>query len=158
MAGSQYVTYGVLSGLLLLCTILLSTIGDNHNLVFAQITPTPGKLASDESSPNSSTNNNYDGGSTGSPGSNNYNHEQGTTLTEQDGTTEGHGQGITPTQQDDTKEEGQITDDQGATLTEQDHTTKEQGMEHEQTNPLAEEITNKVDKILSAAGITGPAF
>lgn len=160
MTSSQHVTYGVLSGLLLFGTILLSTIGDSHNLVFAQITPAPGKSANDESSPNSSTNNNYDGGSTGSPGSNNHNHEQGTTLTEQDGTTEGHGhgQGITPTQQDDTKEKGQVTDDQGATSTQQDHTTEEQGMEHEQTNPLAEEITNKVDKILSAAGITGPAF
>jgi hypothetical protein len=157
MTGSQYVRYGVLSGLLLLCTILIGTIGDNHNLVLAQITPAPGKSANDESSPNSSTNNNYDGGSTGSPGPNNHNHEQGTTLTEQDGTTEGHGQGITPTQQDDTREELD-TDDQGATSTEQDHTTEEQGMEHEQTNPLAEEITNKVDKILSAAGITGPGF
>jgi hypothetical protein len=160
MSCSLHVTYGVLSGLLLLCTILLSTIGNNHNFVFAQITPAPGKLASDASSPNSSTNNNYDGGSgsTDSSSSNNDNDEQGTTSTEQDGTTERHGQGITPTQQDDTKEEGQITDDQGATLTEQDHTTEEPSMEHEQTNPLAEEIMNKVDKILSAAGITGPAF
>jgi hypothetical protein len=158
MTSSQHVIYGVLSGLLLLCTILLSTIGDNHNFVFAQITPAPAKSANDESSPNSSTNNNYGGGSIGSSGSNNHNHEQGTTSTEQDGTTESHGQGITPTQQDDTKEEGQITNDQGATLTEQDHTTEKQGMEHEQTNPLAEEIMNKVDKILSAAGITGPAF
>jgi hypothetical protein len=158
MTSSQHVTYGMLSGLLLLCTILLSTIGNNHNLVFAQITPAPAKSANDESSPNSFTNNNYDGGSTDPSSSNNDNVEQGTTSTEQDGTTEGHGQGITPTQQDDTKEEGQITDDQGATLTEQDHTTEEQGMEHEQTNPLAEEIMNKVDKILSAAGITSPGF
>jgi hypothetical protein len=150
MTGSQYVRYGVLSGLLLLCTILvLSTIGDNHNLVFAQITPAPGKSANDDSSPNSSTNNNDDGGSTSSSGSNNDNGEHGMASTEQVGTTDGHGQGITPTQLDDTKEE-RGSEDQGATLTEQDQTTEEQ------TNPLAEEIMNKVNKILSASGITGP--
>jgi cytoskeletal protein RodZ len=144
MASCQYVRYGVLSRLLLLCTILvLSTIGANHNLIFAQITPAPGKSANDDSSPNSSTNNDDDGSTSSSD-------KGGATLTEQDGTKEGHGQGITPTQQDDTKEVDSdsqgTTEGQGATLTE------------EQPNPLAEAIMNKVNKILSAAGITGPAF
>jgi cytoskeletal protein RodZ len=155
MASSQYVRYGVLSGLLLLYTILvLSTIGDNHNLVFAQITPAPGKTANVDSSPNSSTNNDDDGSTSSSD-------KRGATLTEQDITTEedknndGHGEGITPAQQGNTKED---TEDQGAKLTEPDQTAEEQDIEHEQTNPLAEAIMNKVNKILSASGITGPAF
>mgnify|MGYP003287663759 CR=1 FL=1 len=103
MTGSQYVKYGVLSGLLLLCAIMVSMNGDKQNSAFAQITPAAGNVATDESSPNSSTDNNGGDGSTGSSSSNNDNDKQGTTSTEQEGTAEekenndGHGEGITPT-------------------------------------------------------------
>ena len=46
---------GTLSGLLLLCTILLNTVDDNQRLGLAQITPAPEKSGStDDSSTNSS--------------------------------------------------------------------------------------------------------
>ncbi|MFY9967375.1 MAG: hypothetical protein WBP83_07515 [Nitrososphaeraceae archaeon] len=46
---------GTLSGLLLLCTILLNTVDDNQRLALAQITPAPEKSGStDDSSTNSS--------------------------------------------------------------------------------------------------------
>ena len=138
MIHSQYIKYGALSGLLLLCTLMLSTDEDNQNSVFAQITPAPEKFGSDESSPNSSPStddSNNEDGSTGSSGSNGDSDEQTTTTEEPDETT--------------------ITEEQDETTT---TTTEEQDTdtESEQTNPLVEEIMNKVNEALSASGITGP--
>jgi hypothetical protein len=127
MTDVRYIKYGALSGLLLLCTIILSTIEDEENSIFAQITPSPEKFGSDESSPNSSPHthgSNDDNGSTDSSGSNDDNDGLGTE--EQDETT------TTTTEEQDTNAES------------------------EQTNPLVEEIINKVNEALSASGITGP--
>ena len=136
MIGSQYVKYGALYGLLLLCTLMLSTSEDNENSVFAQITPAPEKFGSDESSPNSSssTDDSNDDGSIDSSGSNNDNDGLGTE--EQDETT------ITTEESDETTT---------TTTEEQDTNT-----EFELTNPLVEEIMKKVNEALSASGITGP--
>jgi hypothetical protein len=118
MIDARYIQYGALSGLLLLCTIMLSTIDDEENSVFAQITPASEKFGSDKSSPNSSpsTDDSNDDGSIDSSGSNDDNDGPGTE--EQDETT--------------------------TAIEEQDTNT-----EFELTNPLVEEIMNKVNEALS---------
>jgi hypothetical protein len=118
MIDARYIQYGALSGLLLLCTIMLSTIDDEENSVFAQITPASEKFGSDKSSPNSSpsTDDSNDDGSIDSSGSNDDNDGPGTE--EQDETT-------TATEEQDTNTEFELT------------------------NPLVEEIMNKVNEALS---------
>jgi hypothetical protein len=118
MIDARYIQYGALSGLLLLCTIMLSTIDDEENSVFAQITSATEKFGSDKSSPNSSpsTDDSNDDGPIDSSGSNDDNDGPGTE--EQDETT-------TATEEQDTNTEFELT------------------------NPLVEEIMNKVNEALS---------
>ena len=75
MTQNHYVKYGALSGLLLICTILLNTAEDNPRLALAQITPAPEKFGSgDDSSTNNSPDtgdsngDNQNDGATGSSG------------------------------------------------------------------------------------------
>ena len=63
MIQTRYVKYGVISGLLLLSTIIVSTTEDSQRLTFAQITPAPAKTG--ESDDELSTNSTPDTG--GSP-------------------------------------------------------------------------------------------
>ena len=44
----QYIRYGILSGLLLICTIMSSVTADSQKSVFAQITPAPEKFGSND--------------------------------------------------------------------------------------------------------------
>src|ERR671911_107908 len=69
MVQMHYIRYGIISGLLLLCTIALSATEDGQRLVFAQITPAPEK-AGDSSSDigNSNDNDESSGSSSGSDG------------------------------------------------------------------------------------------
>jgi hypothetical protein len=63
MIETRYIKYGTLSGLLLLCTIILSTTEDSQRLVFAQITPAPAPEEDGDSSSSDtdgSNNNNND--------------------------------------------------------------------------------------------------
>ena len=149
MIDARYIKYGALSGLLLLCTIMLSTIEDNQNSVFAQITPAPEKFGSDESSPNSSPStddtNDNDDGSTGSAGSDGGDGEDATSTGELQQDSDGQDETTT------TPEESDETTTTTTTPEEQDINT-----EFELTNPLVEEIMNKVNEALSASGITGP--
>src|ERR671918_3201835 len=129
MTHNQYIKYGILSWLLLMCTLMIS-----QTSVFAQITPAPEKFSSD-------------GG-------------VGATDTS---TGNGNPQGITPSEITDEAAEdstistyssdvrsGQTTikKDDGALATEE--------QDPDLTNQLAEAIINKVDKVLSAAGIISP--
>jgi hypothetical protein len=50
----QYIKYGILSGLLLICMIMSSVTADSQNSVFAQITPAPKKLDSNSVATDSS--------------------------------------------------------------------------------------------------------
>ena len=69
MVQMHYIRYGIMSGLLLLCTIALSATEDGQRPVFAQITPAPEK-AGDSSSDigNSNDNDESSGSSSGSDG------------------------------------------------------------------------------------------
>ena len=134
----QYIKYGILSGLLLICTIMSSVTADSQNSVFAQITPAPEKLDSN----NVATDTSHD---TGADNDN----LQGITPSEKiDGTTE----------EDSTDSTDSNDVNSGPTTTEQDDdetiTTEEQ--DPDPTNQLVEAIMNEVNEALSASGIFGP--
>ena len=134
----QYIKYGILSGLLLICTIMSSVTADSQNSVFAQITPAPEKLDSN----NVATDTSHDTGA----GNDNL---QGITPSEKiDGTTE----------EDSTDSTDSNDVNSGPTTTEQDDdetiTTEEQ--DPDPTNQLVEAIMNEVNEALSASGIFGP--
>ena len=69
MVQMHYIRYGIISGLLLLCTIALSATEDGQRLVFAQITPAPEKAGDSYSDiGNSNDNDESSGSSSGSDG------------------------------------------------------------------------------------------
>jgi hypothetical protein len=71
MIQTRHIKYGTISGLLLLCAIMLSTTEDSQRLVFAQISPAPEKAgSSSEPENNNSNDNNNDDSSGSSSGSN----------------------------------------------------------------------------------------
>ena len=132
----QYIRYGILSGLLLICTIMSSVNVDSQNSVFAQITPAPEKFGSDDDATDSS-------------------HDIGTGNDSPPG--------ITPSDKRDdaTGDSTDSTDSNyagsGQTSTEQDDetiTTEEQ--DPDPTNQLVEAIMNEVNEALSASGIFSP--
>lgn len=136
MIDAQYMRYGALSGLLLLCTIMLSMSVDNQNSAFAQIIPAPEKFGSNDDAPDSS-------------------HDIGI------GNDNPHG--ITPSEKTDdaTEESTDSTDsndvNSGQTVTEQDdETIITEEQDPDPTNQLVEAIMNEVNEALSASGITGP--
>lgn len=140
MPQNQYVKYGTLSGLLLLCTILLNTAEDNPRLALAQITPAPEKFGSTEDSSTDSSPDTGDGngddqneGSTGSSGA------------DGDDVSEDVSSSDEATEEDSTEisdsNDGQSTIEEPATS--------------EDTNPLREVIIKQVNDALSASGIPG---
>lgn len=133
---TRYVKYGILSGLLLLCTILLTTTEDSQRSALAQITPASEKLAGNDHSATSSSpvaNNPI----TPSPNPSNDASEQDTTSTDE---------------QDDS-----ISDSNDATSEEQvDGATTTENADSDPTVTLVESITKQVNEALSASGITLP--
>jgi hypothetical protein len=136
MMHAQYIKYGKLFGLLLICTILSSVTADSQKSVFAQITPAPERFGSNDDAPDSS-------------------HDIGTGKD--------NPQGITPSEKTDdaTEQSTDSTDSNDVNseqpVTEQDDeiiTTEEQ--DPDPTNQLVEAIMNEVNEALSASGIFGP--
>lgn len=144
MTQNPYVKYGILSGLLLLCTILLNTAEDNPRLALAQITPAPEKFGSaDDSSTNSSPDTgdgNGDDQNDGSTGS------SGDDDADDNGISEGASSSDEAIEEDSTEISDSNDDNDGQS------TIKEPT---EDTNPLMEAIINQVNDALSASGIPG---
>ena len=147
MTHAEYVKYGILTGFLLICTIMLSTTADSQ----AQITPASEKFGSDEASssndsPNNDAGDGDDGGSTGSSGAN----DEGDTG---DGDDDGGQDMSSGEEQDDATEEEAIDTTGSNDVNNGQSTTEEQ--DFEETNPLMESIMKKVNEALSASGISG---
>ena len=142
MVQTRYVKYGTLSGLLLLCTIILGTTEDSQKLVFAQITPAPEKAGGGSSDTDGSKNSDHSSGS--SSGSNDDdNGSSGSNGSENSSPSEEHEENSGSLDADDSIDaEQSITEDDGITASE------------EGTNPLLEAIMNKVTDELNAVGIT----
>jgi hypothetical protein len=135
MVQMHHISYGIISGLLLLCTIALSATEDGQRLVFAQITPAPEK-AGGSSSDTSGSNNNDDssGSSSGSDGSEDSSSSSGE-------------------QEEDSSDSSDVDDSNESTTEDRGITTPE-----EETNPLLEAIMSKVTNELNAVGITDLGF
>ena len=141
-----------MSGLLLLCTILLNTVDDNQRQALAQITPAPEKSGStDDSSTNSSpvsgdgNGDDQNDGSAGSPGA------DGNDGTDVDGIPSDEQQDE-DTEGDSTKISDSNDDNDGQSI------IKEQADESttsEDKNTLMETIIKQVNDALSASGMPG---
>ena len=140
----QYTKYGILSGLLLICTIMVSVTTVSQKSVFAQISPAPDKFGGNVVATDSS----HDTGAT--------NHNS---------------QGITPSAKSDettTEEEGEVEEgstestnsndvNSGQTATDQvDKTTTTEEQDPDPASQLAEAIMSDVNEALSASGIYSP--
>lgn len=149
MTQNPYVKYGILSGLLLLCTILLNTAEDNPRLALAQITPAPEKFGiADDSSTNSSPDagdgngDDQNDGPTGSSG------DDGDDDADGNGVSEGASSSDEATEEDSTEISDSNDDNDGQSTIEEPTTS-------EDTNPLMEAIINQVNDALSASEIPG---
>jgi len=82
MVQSSHIKYGTLSGILVLCTFMITATEDTHRSVFAQITPAPEKFSDNGNSDTSSSPVANDP-ITPSPNPNNNADDQVTTSTDQ---------------------------------------------------------------------------
>jgi cytoskeletal protein RodZ len=124
----------MLSAVLVLCTIMISTIDLSQNFVFAQnttsITPAPELSGSNDDESTASEDNDSD-------------NEENNESTGSSGS-------------DDNDDNSNDSDSQDTTSSEEEEDETEDGSE--QTNPLLEEIRNRVNGALSATGMPGPGF
>jgi hypothetical protein len=153
MTQNHYVKYGTLSGLLLLCTILLNTAEDNPRLALAQITPAPEKFGSTEDSSTDSSPDTGDGngddqndGSIGSSGA--------------DGDDDADGKGVSEGASASDEQQDEATEEDSTEISDSNdendgQSTIEEPATSEGTNPLVEAIINQVNDVLSASGIPG---
>jgi cytoskeletal protein RodZ len=129
----QHMKFGALSAVLVSCTLMISTIDLSQNFVFAQnttsITPAPELSGSNEDDSSSSEDND----------NNNDENNEST--------------GLSGTDDDDGNSNGGDSED--TTSSEEEDETED---DSEQTNPLLEEIRNRVNGALSATGMPGPGF
>ncbi len=142
---AQYTKYGILSGLLLICTIMFSVTADSQNSVFAQITPAAEKYGSNDVA---ATDSSHDTGAT------NHNSQGITPSAKSDETT---------TEEEGEEEEGSTEStnsndvNSGQTATDQvDKTTTTEEQDPDPASQLAEAIMSDVNEALSASGIFSP--
>ena len=144
MMHAQYTKYGILSGLLLICTIMSSVAADSQRLVFAQITPAAEKYGSNDVA---ATDSSRDTGAT------NHNSQGITPSAKSDDATteeEGGGEGSTESTNSNDVNSGQTATDQV------DKTTTTEEQDPDPASQLAEAIMSDVNEALSASGIYSP--
>lgn len=143
MMHAQYTKYGILSGLLLICTIMSSVTADSQRSVFAQITPAAEKYGSNDVA---ATDSSHDTGAT------NHNSQGITPSAKSDETTteEEEEEGSTESTNSDDVNSGQTATDQV------DKTTTTEEQDPDPASQLAEAIMSDVNEALSASGIYSP--
>jgi hypothetical protein len=137
----QYTKYGILSGLLLICTIMFSVTADSQNSVFAQITPAAEKYGSNDVA---ATDSSHDTGAT------NHNSQGITPSAKSDETTTEEEEGSTESTNSNDVNSGQTATDQV------DKTTTTEEQDPDPASQLAEAIMSDVNEALSASGIYSP--
>ena len=140
----QYTKYGILFGLLLICTIMSSVTADSQRSVFAQITPAAEKYGSNDVA---ATDSSHDTGAT------NHNSQGITPSAKSDETTteeEEEEEGSTESTKSNDVNSGQMTTDQV------DKTTTTEEQDPDPASQLAEAIMSDVNEALSASGIYSP--
>lgn len=141
MMHAQYTKYGILSGLLLICTIMSSVTADSQKSVFAQITPAAEKSGSNDVA---ATDSSHDTGAT------NHNSQGITPSAKSDETTTEEEEGSTESTNSDDVNSGQTATDQV------DKTTTTEEQDPDPASQLAEAIMSDVNEALSASGIYSP--
>lgn len=141
MMHAQYTKYGILSGLLLICTIMSSVTADSQNSVFAQITPAAEKYGSNDVA---ATDSSHDTGAT------NHNSQGITPSAKSDETTTEEEEGSTESTNSNDVNSGQTATDQV------DKTTTTEEQDPDPASQLAEAIMSDVNEALSASGIYSP--
>lgn len=138
---AQYTKYGILSGLLLICTIMSSVTADSQRSVFAQITPAAEKYGSNDVA---ATDSSHDTGAT------NHNSQGITPSAKSDETTTEEEEGSTESTNSNVVNSGQTATDQV------DKTTTTEEQDPDPASQLAEAIMSDVNEALSASGIYSP--
>lgn len=141
MMHAQYTKYGILSGLLLICTIMSSVAADSQRSVFAQITPAAEKYGSNDVA---ATDSSHDTGAT------NHNSQGITPSAKSDETTTEEEEGSTESTNSNDVNSGQTATDQV------DKTTTTEEQDPDPASQLAEAIMSDVNEALSASGIYSP--
>lgn len=141
MMHAQYTKYGILSGLLLICTIMSSMTADSQRSVFAQITPAAEKYGSNDVA---ATDSSHDTGAT------NHNSQGITPSAKSDETTTEEEEGSTESTNSNDVNSGQTATDQV------DKTTTTEEQDPDPASQLAEAIMSDVNEALSASGIYSP--
>lgn len=144
MMHAQYTKYGILSGLLLICTIMSSVTADSQKSVFGQITPAAEKYGSNDVA---ATDSSHDNGAT------NHNSQGITPSAKSDETTTEEGgeeEGSTESNNSNEVNSGQTATDQV------DKTTTTEEQDPDPASQLAEAIMSDVNEALSASGIYSP--
>jgi hypothetical protein len=141
MMHAQYTKYGILSGLLLICTIMSSVTADSQRSVFAQITPAAEKYGSNDVA---ATDSSHDTGAT------NHNSQGITPSAKSDETTTEEEEGSTESTNSNDVNSGQTATDQV------DKTTTTEEQDPDPASQLAEAIMSDVNEALSASGIYSP--
>jgi hypothetical protein len=129
--------YGILFGLLLICTIMSGVTEDNQKSVFAQITPAPEKFGSNDDVA-TDISHDTDAG---------YDNPQGITPSEK---TDDTAEEVSPDSTDSNYVNG------GQTTTEQDDETITSEEDLDPADQLVEAIMNEVNEALSASSIFSP--
>lgn len=138
---AQYTKYGILSGLLLICTIMSSVTADSQRSVIAQITPAAEKYGSNDVA---ATDSSHDTGAT------NHNSQGITPSAKSDETTTEEEEGSTESTNSNDVNSGQTATDQV------DKTTTTEEQDPDPASQLAEAIMSDVNEALSASGIYSP--
>jgi hypothetical protein len=141
MMHAQYTKYGILSGLLIICTIMSSVTADSQKSVFAQITPAAEKYGSNDVA---ATDSSHDTGAT------NHNSQGITPSAKSDETTTEEEEGSTESNNSNDVNSGQTATDQV------DKTTTTEEQDPDPASQLAEAIMSDVNEALSASGIYSP--
>ena len=141
MMHAQYTKYGILSGLLLICTIMSSVTADSQKSVFAQITPAAEKYGSNDVA---ATDSSHDTGAT------NHNSQGITPSAKSDETTTEEEEGSTESTNSNDVNSVQTATDQV------DKTTTTEEQDPDPASQLAEAIKSDVNEALSASGIYNP--
>lgn len=141
MMHAQYTKYGILSGLLLICTIMSSVTADSQKSVFAQITPAAEKYGSNDVA---ATDSSHDTGAT------NHNSQGITPSAKSDETTTEEEEGSTESTSSNDVNSGQTATDQV------DKTITSEEQDPDPASQLAEAIMSEVNEALSAAGMFSP--
>jgi hypothetical protein len=146
MVQMHYIRYGIISGLLLLCTTALSATEDGQRLVFAQITPAPEKAGDSSSDIGNSNDNDESSGS--SSGSEAAEDSSGSNDNDESSGSSSGSDGL-----EDSSDSSEVDDSNESTTEDSGITTPE-----EESNPLLEAIMSKVTNELNAVGITDLGF